>query len=84
LRSLKEYLKAAEDGSNPSVTAATDSGDLYRDQVARALISRGLEVRTGVGASTFRVDLAVKCPGHQEWLAVLLDSKGVGGAVICS
>ena len=75
LRSLKEYLKAAEDGSNPSVTAATDSGDLYRDQVARALTSRGLEVRTGVGASTFRVDLAVKRPGNQEWLAVLLDSK---------
>lgn len=75
LKSLKEYLKAAEEGSYPAVTAQTDSGDLYREQVARTLRAKGLEVRTGVGASSFRVDLAVRHPARQDWLAILLDSK---------
>ncbi len=75
LKCLKEYLKAAEEGSHSATTAATDSGDLYRNQVASALTARGLEVEVNVGASSFRVDLAVKRPGSQGWVAVLLDSK---------
>lgn len=75
LKSLKEYLKAAEEGSNPAATATTNSGDLYRNQVAEELIANGLDVQVDVGASSFRVDLAVKRPGNNEWVAVLLDSK---------
>ncbi|MGM0698442.1 MAG: DUF4011 domain-containing protein [Actinomycetota bacterium] len=75
LKCLKDYLRAAEMGSSPSVSAATDSGYHYREQVAATLTAQGLEVRKGVGASSFRVDLAVRRPGSSRWVAVLLDHE---------
>lgn len=81
MRHLKEYLamaKAASEGQRPESTVASPpSDDMYREAVATALRHRGLVVRKGLGLSSFKVDLAVTLPGHEDrWLVgVLLDGK---------
>lgn len=81
MQHLKEYLamaKAASEGVRPgSNVPSTVSDDMHRDAVAEALRNRGLIVRTGLGLSSFKVDLAVTLPSHEDkWLVgVLLDGK---------
>jgi hypothetical protein len=76
---LYEYLKmakAASDGQRPETTVPSAvSDDLHRSVVADALRARGLIVETGVGLSSFKIDLAVTLPGFERrWLVgVLLD-----------
>ena|GEM_PF-6212855 len=72
---LRDYLEFAE---TESYAAGVDpygewSGEPHVDDVAAALRAEGFEVRTGVGGSGFRVDLAVRAPGG-DWVAVLLDT----------
>ena len=56
-----------------SAPAAPDAPVL--EQIAEALRSRGVEVATRVGASTFRCDLALRRPGEAEHrVAVLIDT----------
>ena len=81
MQHLKEYLamaKATSEGVRPdSNVPSPASDDMHRDAVAGALRDRGLIVRTGLGLSSFKVDLAVTLPGHEDkWLVgVLLDGK---------
>ena len=81
MQHLREYLamaKAVSEGVRPeSNVQSPASDDMHRDAVAEALRARGLVVRTGLGLSSFKVDLAVTLPGHEDkWLVgVLLDGK---------
>lgn len=81
MQHLREYLamaKAASEGARPeSNLPNTVSDDMHRDAIAEALRNRGLIVRTGLGLSSFKLDLAVTLPGHEDkWLVgVLLDGK---------
>jgi len=78
LQHLKAFLKAARDGVPPSEPAESERERLerYRDDVERALEERGLEVRKDYGLSRFRVDLAARPAGTEEWrAAILLDGQ---------
>lgn len=74
VKHLRDYLLYAEAGGQRADTAAVEDFNLYREQIARALSERGLEVTSDVGTSRFRVDLAVRVGEGYGWLAVLLDS----------
>ena len=68
VRDLKAFLDYAERG--PVALAAQDKGSLgpaespFEQAVADALASKGWEVRTQIGVSGFRVDMAVVHPDH--------------------
>lgn len=76
---LREYLELARlvtQGTRPVTVREADLGeDLHRQEIVTALKARGLEVETGIGLSSFKVDLAVTLPGFEDrWLVgVLLD-----------
>ncbi|GAA4284189.1 hypothetical protein GCM10022261_17200 [Brevibacterium daeguense] len=72
LQDLRDYLADAERGSVVRRQSVSDRSTLYRDQIAARLRERGLTVETGVGTSSFVVDLAVRV-GDSGWLALLLD-----------
>lgn len=78
---LYEYLKlakAASVGTRPESNVPSPlTDDLHRTVVARALRDRGLIVETGIGLSSFKVDLAVTLPGFEDrWLVgILLDGQ---------
>jgi hypothetical protein len=80
IRDLRAYLELAQRGAeNVLATArAATSTDLHREDLAEALRARGLEVRTNVGLSDFKVDLAVSPAGQPggATTAVLLDGPG--------
>jgi hypothetical protein len=78
LQHLKEYLVRAESGSykralevNPSI-----DDDNHREDVARALISRGLDIEENLGLSDFRIDIAIRSKKDERFaMAVLLDNE---------
>ncbi|WP_236865308.1 DUF4011 domain-containing protein [Brevibacterium daeguense] len=73
---LKEYLAYAEHGglAGPGGALQFNADDLYREELAEALRTAGLEVVTDVGTSKFRVDLAVRAGDDYGWLAIVLDT----------
>jgi len=80
---LKGYLEFASTRALPgaAATGATASvdgnGGRFVDELATALRSEGLEVQTALGFSSFKVDLAVRRPGDEEWrVAVMVDGNG--------
>ncbi len=77
LELLKAYLSMARDGlTAPGVAslASSTAPARHRDEIADALRERGVRVRTDVGLSAFRVDLAVGPSDSEDWtVAVLLD-----------
>lgn len=77
LTHLRDYLKLAQGVSNQSSDAVgtTTPDDPYVAAVADGLRSRGLIVKTHLGLSSFKVDLAVTTPEHSDrWLVgVLID-----------
>ena len=58
--------------------SASTTTDLHREDVAEALRARGLDVRTNVGLSDFKIDLVVAPAGQpgSPTTAVLLDGPG--------
>lgn len=72
LRHLRAYLLFAEEHEKGNGVTGSSDRDLYRDEVAAALTRAGLEVKSNLGMSSFRVDLAVRC-ADGPWVAVLLD-----------
>lgn len=82
LRDLKDYLEMAAHGARvlEQSTGNTRVPDRHRDQIASALRARGLDVRTDVGLSDFRVDLVLAQASDPErpLVAVLLDGRGWG------
>lgn len=77
---LRAYLDLAASRSRATTVPARRSSavDRHREQVADALRERGLAVRTDVGLSDFRVDLALADASAPErpLVAVLLDGPG--------
>ncbi|MFZ4842478.1 DUF3320 domain-containing protein [Mycetocola saprophilus] len=77
IKHLRTYLELAANGveSAGDVASAPRRADRHRDDIAHALRSRGLVVRTDVGLSDFRVDLSIARPENpdQPLVAVLLD-----------
>lgn len=71
---LKDYLLHAEKREAAGAAQRLDDYNLYRERIALALEEAGLEVIQDVGASKFRVDLAVRASADHGWLAVTLDS----------
>ncbi|GAB3165148.1 DUF3320 domain-containing protein [Myceligenerans halotolerans] len=73
LAHLKDYLQMIDRGvSRSAIQGGAAARDRHLDEIAAALSGTGLEVRTGIGLSDFRVDLAVRADGG-PWTAVLLD-----------
>lgn len=75
LKDLRDYLDLAHRGAATTVvaTGAAAAVDRHREDVAAALRARGLQVRTGLGLSQFRVDLGVGPEGGDLVLAIMLD-----------
>ncbi len=65
--------------SGGSERVVTEVIDRHRDEIAAALRGVGLEVRTAVGLSDFKVDLAVGPAGRPACVAVLLDGPTWAG-----
>ncbi|RYI24564.1 DUF4011 domain-containing protein [Dermacoccus sp. 147Ba] len=76
LHDLRAYMEFARgDESAVEGAIARLAPDAYRRSLVEALTKSGLEVREGVGTSSFKVDLAVRRPGSEAWVALLLDGK---------
>ena len=77
IKHLRAYLDMAAQGTDvlPRDARASSVPDRHREEIAAALRDRGLVVRTDVGLSDFKVDLAVARSSDPETpvLAVLLD-----------
>jgi hypothetical protein len=77
IKHLRAYLDMAAQGTDvlPRDARSFSVPDRHREEIASALRERGLVVRTDVGLSDFKVDLAVSRPSDPESpvLAVLLD-----------
>ena len=82
LKHLRAYLELADTGTRAlERTRSRQPGkDFHRDDVAQALRDRGYVVRTDVGLSDFRVDIAVARPDEpgSPFAAVLLDGPEWG------
>ena len=77
LRHLRAYLDMARHGTE---TLRTGSGamtrtDRHREEIAQALVERGVVVEQAIGLSGFRIDLGLASPDDPEQMlvAVLLD-----------
>lgn len=81
LQDLRDYLDLAARGVATLGTASLQSGavDRHREDVAHALRARGLQVRTGIGLSSFRVDIGVGPEDGDLVLAVMLDGLSWAG-----
>lgn len=77
IKHLRGYLELAQRGAQAAteMTGRQAFADQHRDAIANALRDRGLAVKTDVGLSDFRVDIAVAPGDEPERLvaAVLLD-----------
>jgi hypothetical protein len=77
IKHLRAYLDLAAMGTDvlPREARSTSVVDRHREQIAVALRSRGLVVRTDVGLSEFRIDLSVARASDPDTpvMAVLLD-----------
>ncbi len=66
---LFEFLKYARNGAS-SMTRQLETGrrekDILVEKLAEILKEAGFDSRTGVGTSSFRVDLAVRDPGNPD------------------
>ena len=66
---LFEFLKYARNGTS-SITRQLETGrrekDILVEKLAEILKEAGFDSRTGVGTSSFRVDLAVRDPGNPD------------------
>ena len=77
---LKRFLRYAQTGyqavDNHKVTDVPS--EIIVDQLSKALREKGYEVKTNVGTSAFRLDLAVVNPAdcHQYLLGIICDGEG--------
>ncbi|WP_461634611.1 DUF4011 domain-containing protein [Glutamicibacter soli] len=79
LKHLRSYLDLASKGpeSIPSNNGSRARIDRHREEIAEALRNRGYVVRTNVGLSEFKIDLAISSKETPDvpLLAVLLDGE---------
>ena len=79
LKDLRLFLEALRTDRAPRALPRTkDSVDPYRVEIAERLRAAGVGVATGVGHSSFDIDLVLSPPGrpHDPAVAVMLDGPG--------
>nr|WP_306814188.1 AAA domain-containing protein [Actinomyces bowdenii] len=86
IKDLRAYLEQARAGGAPpsffaAATPARAQVDWHRHEIAEELRRAGLEVRTGVGQSSFTIDLVLSGPWRPDRprVAVLLDGPQWSG-----
>jgi hypothetical protein len=76
---LKLFLRFAEHGTSMLTASAqsTENHSLIVEQIAEALRRKGYEVKTSIGSSALRVDLAIIDPLHSDRyaLGIICDSS---------
>jgi len=76
---LREFIAYAERGARLAPEAARLTGaetNDFEDAIAAALRARGLLVDEQVGASSFRIDLAVRDPRDPNWYILGIECDG--------
>lgn len=77
LQDLRDYLLLARDGVKTDTSTRGDRQEiLLRDLLAKALRERGWQVQNDYGLSAYKVDIALRKPGQENWqFALIMDSK---------
>lgn len=76
LQDLRDYLLLARDGVKADTSTRGDRQEiLLRDLLAKALRERGWQVQNDYGLSAYKVDIALRKPGQENWqFALIMDS----------
>lgn len=76
LQDLRDYLLLARDGVKTDTSTRGDRQEiLLRDLLAKALHERGWQVQNDYGLSAYKVDIALRKPGQENWqFALIMDS----------
>ena len=76
LQDLRDYLLLARDGVKTDTSTRGDRQEiLLRDLLAEALCERGWQVQNDYGLSAYKVDIALRKPGQENWqFALIMDS----------
>lgn len=76
LQDLRDYLLLARDGVKTDTSTRGDRQEiLLRDLLAEALRERGWQVQNDYGLSAYKVDIALRKPGQENWqFALIMDS----------
>lgn len=78
INDLQSFLTIAQTGDDSLVNLShpNDARDRHREKIAQRLRDRGYDVETLVGASDFKVDIAIMHPANPEdrILGILLDN----------
>ena len=77
LQDLRDYLLLARDGVKSDTSTRGDRQEiLLRDLLAEALRERGWQVQSDYGLSAYKVDIALRKPGQENWqFALIMDSQ---------
>lgn len=77
LQDLRDYLLLARDGVKSDTSIRDDRQEiLLRDLLAEALRERGWQVQSDYGLSAYKVDIALRKPGQENWqFALIMDSQ---------
>ena len=77
LQDLRDYLLLARDGVKSDTSIRGDRQEiLLRDLLAEALRERGWQVQSDYGLSAYKVDIALRKPGQENWqFALIMDSQ---------
>lgn len=77
LQDLRDYLLLARDGVKSDTSTRGDRQEiLLRDLLAEALCERGWQVQSDYGLSAYKVDIALRKPGQENWqFALIMDSQ---------
>ena len=75
---LKRFLQFAQQGSEMLISTAKAQYSLMVQQIASRLEELGYEVKTAVGTSAFKVDVAVLDPANRDrfLLGIICDGEG--------
>ena len=75
---LKQFMRYAQQGALKSVSSNTsEDSSLIVQQIAEALLRKGYDVKTNVGSSALRIDIAIIDPLHKDHYALGIVLDGV-------
>ena len=75
---LKQFMRYAQQGALKSVSSNTsEDSSLIVQQIAGALLRKGYDVKTNVGSSALRIDIAIIDPLHKDHYALGIVLDGV-------
>ena len=73
---LKQFMRYAQHGAlKPASSNTSEDSSLIVQQIAEALLRKGYDVKTNVGSSALRIDIAIIDPLHKDHyaLGIVLD-----------